>query len=242
MRKQNKTMTKSITLNYTIVAVAAVAMVLAYAGIADAAVNSTKINIQTTNSGTITNVTQADSHTGQNFAWGSAGGDGGTGGDVLGGGGSENNGGASAGNGGNGGKGGAGGLVETGNATSDAGSENSLNGTDVDVAFDCDCGDINSVTLVIDTDNTSASNRIDNNTQARARSGQNLALGSLGGNGGVGGVIDGSGGSENNGGASAGTGGSGGAGGLGGTIGTGAASSTSGAVNLLNTTIIRVRL
>ena len=63
-----------------------------------------------------------------------------------------------------------------------------------------------------------------------------------GGNGGVGGVVDSGAGDENNGGARAGTGGSGGAGGLGGTVGTGNAASTAGTINMLNTTILRVRL
>ena len=152
-------MTKSITLNYTIAASVAVAMVFAAATPAFAAVNSTRITINVTNRGTIDNVTQADSHTGNNTALGSVGGSGGTGGSVTNsGGGNENNGGASA------------------------------------------------------------------------------------GNGGVGGVVDSGAGDENNGGASAGTGGAGGAGGLGGTIVTGNASSQSAAVNLLNTTFLRVRI
>lgn len=235
-------MTKSITLNYAIVTFVAVAMVLAYAVPAYAAVNSTKITITTTNSGQISNNTQADSHTGQNVALGSQGGNGGNGGVVAAGSGDENNGGASAGNGGNGGNGGAGGLINTGDATADAGTENSLNGTDVLVEFTCDCGDINSVTLDVDTNNNSENNRIDNNTQARGRTGENLALGSLGGTGGTGGDVAAGTGSENNGGSTGGHGGAGGAGGLGGEVNTGDANSTSGTINLLNTTIIRVRM
>jgi len=235
-------MTKSITINFAIVAIVAAAMILATAVPAFAAVNSTRITITTTNQGSISSNTQADSHTGQNIALGSQGGAGGSGGSVTGGGGSENNGGAAAGNGGNGGNGGAGGFVQTGNASANAGSENSLNGTDVEVDFTCDCGDINSVTLDVATDNDDVDNTIESNTQARGRSGQNLALGSLGGSGGTGGGIDGAGGSENNGGATAGHGGAGGTGGLGGEIITGNASSTSGSLNLLNTTIVRVRL
>src|SRR3989344_5979193 len=191
-------MTKSITLNYTIAALVAFGMVLATATPAFEAVNSTRITINVTNRGTIDNVTQADSHTGANIALGSVGGSGGTGGNVTNsGGGNENNGGATGGNGGSGGSGGAGGLVQTGNASADAGSENSLNGTDVEVELGCDCGDINSVTVELD---------------------------------------------EDNGGAKAGTGGAGGSGGLGGTVLTGNASSTSAAINLLNTTILRVRI
>ena len=234
-------MTKSITLNYTIVALAAIAMVFAYTGVANAAVNSTKINIVTINRGNIDNVTTADSHTGNNTALGSTGGAGGLGGDVVSAG-NENNGGASAGNGGSGGSAGAGGFVETGDASADAGTENSLNGTDAEVAFDCECGDINSVTLDLITDNNDYNNKILNRTGATARSGDNRAEGSVGGVGGVGGDVSGGTGSENNGGASAGTGGAGGAGGLGGEVHTGKADSKSAAVNWLNTTFLRVRM
>ena len=234
-------MTKSITLNYTIVALAAIAMVFAYTGVANAAVNSTKINIVTINRGNIDNVTTADSHTGANAALGSVGGAGGLGGDVVSAG-NENNGGASAGNGGSGGSAGAGGFVETGDASADAGSANDLNGTDAAVEFLCECGDINSVTLDLITDNSDPTNRILNRTSATARSGDNAALGSEGGEGGEGGEVNGGAGSENNGGASAGTGGAGGSGGLGGEIRTGGATSVSAAVNWLNTTILRVRM
>ena len=234
-------MTKSIALNTAVVVGFAAAFVLAYAVPAHAAVNSTKITITTTNRGWIDNTTQADSHTGNNTALGSIGGLGGNGGNVTSQG-SENNGGAMAGNGGNGGDGGAGGLVQTGDASSDAGSQNGLNSTDAEVAFDCDCGDINSVTLDLTTDNNSSDNRILNLTQARARTGENTALGSAGGNAGVGGNVGGGIGSENNGGAQSGNGGAGGAGNIGGTIGTGSASSTSAAINLLNTVLLRVRM
>ncbi|MEY4747015.1 MAG: hypothetical protein RLZZ416_64 [Candidatus Parcubacteria bacterium] len=206
-----------------------------------AAINSTHITITTTNRGTINNLTGADSHTGGNVALGSEGGAGGAGGNVDGGTGSENNGGASAGNGGNGGAGGAGGFIATGNASADAGTSNDLNDTDVGVETTCDCGDLNSVTVDLTTDNEDPNNTINNLTGARARSGDNVALGSLGGAGNSGGTVTAD-GSENNGGAKAGTGGTGGAGGLGGEIHTGAASSTSGTINMLNTTMVRVRL
>ena len=200
-----------------VAAVAAAMGMFAFATPAFAAINSSSITILITNRGSITNLTQADSHTGQNLALGSQGGNGG-----------------------------AGGLVQAGNATSDAGSENGLNGSDVDVELGCDCpDDINSVTINLEVDNDRVAptqNNIDNVTQGRARTGQNLALGSAGGDAGDGGVVSAGTGSENNGGASAGTGGAGGAGGLGGTIGTGNASSTSGSINLLNTTLLRVRI
>jgi hypothetical protein len=206
-----------------------------------AAVNSTRITINTTNRGTISNITTADSHTGLNTALGSQGGAGAAGGNVTSAG-NENNGGAIAGNGGNGGNGGAGGLVQTGDATSEAGTVNDLNNTDAEVALDCDCGDINSVTIELDTDNDDIANNVANLTDARSRTGDNTALGSLGGDAGIGGNVDGGIGDENNGGARAGSGGAGGAGGLGGTIGTGHASSTSGTINMLNTVMLRVRL
>ncbi|PIR83986.1 hypothetical protein COU18_01090 [Candidatus Kaiserbacteria bacterium CG10_big_fil_rev_8_21_14_0_10_51_14] len=224
-----------------LIAVGTALAMFATATPAFAAVNSSSVTILVTNRGSITNVTQADSHTGLNTALGSLGGTGGLGGDVTSSG-SENNGGASAGNGGNGGNGGAGGLITTGDASAEAGSENGLNGTDLEVAFDCECGDLNSVTIDAEVDNDDPSNNIDNTTQARGRTGDNTALGSAGGNAGNGGEVDGGPGSENNGGASAGTGGAGGSGGLGGEIHTGAASSTSGSINLLNTTFVRVRM
>src|SRR3990167_3179272 len=93
-----------------------------------AAINSSSITILVTNRGSINNDTSARSHTGDNEAHGS--------------------------NGGNGGNGGAGGLVQTGNATSDAGSENGLNGTDLEVELGCDCpDDINSLTIDVTVDN-----------------------------------------------------------------------------------------
>ena len=121
-------MTKSITLNYAVAVLAAFAMVFAYAGIADAAINSSSITIKTTNRGSIKNVTTATAHTGANDAEGSVGGRGGDGGDVEGdGGGSFNNGGATTGNGGDGGNAGIGGEVLTGNASSTSGTINFLN-------------------------------------------------------------------------------------------------------------------
>lgn len=237
-------MTKSITLNYTLAVVGAVAMVLATVAPAFAAINSTSITLSITNRGSINNVTTSDSDTGNNVALGSLGGIGGNGGNVTSAG-SENNGGAQSGNGGNGGNGGAGGWVETGDATSNSSSENGLNGTNAEVEFLCDCGDVNSVTIDLEIDNDRefpTQNNINNLTDARARTGVNTALGSQGGDAGNGGVIDGGAGSENNGGATSGTGGAGGAGGLGGTVATGNASSTSRSVNLLNTTLLRVAM
>lgn len=200
---------------------------------------SGSITITICNRGSITNSTTANSSTGGNTAGGSVGGRGGRGGDVDPAG-NENNGGASAGNGGNGGNGGAGGLVNTGNATAEAGTVNDLNGTDAEVALDCDCGDINSATINVVVDNNGIANNILNTTRARARTGENLAQGSTGGDAGNGGEVEGGSGNENNGGASAGTGGAGGAGDIGGTVFTGNAVSTAGTINRLNTTRIHV--
>jgi len=223
-----------------IIAIATAAAMFGFAAPASAAINSSAFFISTTNRGTITNVTQADSHTGLNTALGSVGGSGARGGDVTSSG-SNNNGGAVSGNGGSGGSGGAGGLVNTGNATSEAGTENGMNGTDVD--FEIVTGDdINSSTLDVVTDNNDLGNTIDNFTDARSRTGDNTAEGSVGGNAERGGEITGGVGDFNNGGATSGSGGAGGAGGLGGTIGTGAANATSGTINLLNTTLVRVRI
>src|SRR3989338_2482175 len=130
-----------------VAAVAAGLGMLAFATPAFAAVNSSRITINVTNRGSITNVTQSDSHTGNNVALGSTGGSGGTGGSVTSGAGNENNGGAMGGNGGSGGNAGDGGLVQTGNASADSASLNGVNTTDAEVDLGCDCPvDINGLT------------------------------------------------------------------------------------------------
>lgn len=243
-------MTKSIALNYTIAAVGAIAMVFTYAGIADAAINSSAIRIEIENTGKITNTTSASASTGNNHAEGSHGGDGDDGGDVEAGSGDYNNGGAEGGNGGSGGNASAGGLVNSGNATADAGTDNSLNGTDVEINLTNALGageDVNSTYIGVEIENgddeeCDCKPEIDNTTRARARTGSNDADGSFGGDGDDGGDVEADDGDYNNGGASAGTGGAGGSGGLGGEVNSGVASSTAGTINLLNTSIIRVRL
>jgi len=239
-------MTKSITLNYAVAVLAAFAMVFAYAGIADAAINSSSITITTTNRGTIDNITTASAYTGFNTAQGSRGGRGGDGGAVTSDG-DNNNGGATSGDGGDGGNAAAGGLVDTGNATADAGTSNDLNDTVVEVDLTTAGGDVNSTAVDVTTDNDLCDcpdevNNIDNLTDARARTGLNTAEGSEGGNADDAGDIEGGTGDFNNGGATSGDGGDGGAGGLGGTIRTGAASSTAGTFNFLNTALVRVRI
>ena len=243
-------MTKSITLNYTIAVIAAFAIVLAYAGIADAQINSSNITIEVSNTGKIYNTTKSKAETGGNTAQGSTGGNGGVGGDVTSGSGDYNNGGASGGNGGNGGNASDGGWVETGDATANAGTENSLNGTDVDIDLTSAMlagEDANSLYIGVEVENGDDENceckpEINNTTKARARTGGNTAQGSTGGTGDNGGHVASGSGDYNNGGASGGSGGAGGSGGIGGTVKTGVASSTAGTVNLLNTTLIRVRL
>src|SRR3989344_3269184 len=134
-------MTKSITLNYAVAAAIAIAMVLFMAAPAFAAINSSYIKIEAKNSGKISNTTSSKADTCDNYAGGSYGGEGGSGGDVS----AEaeadghyydakatgNNGGALAGNGGNGGNADIGGTVTTGDATSDADTQNGLNQTEV---------------------------------------------------------------------------------------------------------------
>ncbi len=245
-------MTKSITVN-SMVAVAMIgAMVLsvfAFATPASAAINSSSFTITTTNRGTIDNSTTADARTGYNTAHGSTGGAGGNAGNVLGGAGN-NNGGATSGDGGNGGNADDGGLIETGNATAEAGTENALNTTDVDVDLTSAAEDVNSTSLNVvtnndipsDTDPCDCVNNIDNDTDADARTGRNTADGSLGGAAGTGGALDGQTGTFNNGGADAGDAGNGGLSGFGGTVRTGNASSTAGTINMLNTAFVRVRI
>lgn len=222
---------------------AAAATVLAmFAGAlpASAAMNSSSITISTVNRGSIDNDTSAKSHTGENYALGSVGGRGGAGGDVTSAG-DFNNGGADTGNGGTGGNGGAGGLVDTGDASATADTNNGLNLTDVEVAVPTD---MNSSGLAIATDNNRlfpTQNHIDNDTRARARTGENTADGSVAGNADDAGSVEGGTGDNNNGGATTGNGGNGGAGGLGGTVLTGRADSVSGTVNVLNAIIVRVR-
>src|SRR3989344_8957773 len=139
-------MTKSITLNYAVAILIAAALVLFSAAPAFAAINSSYIKIEAKNSGSILNTTSSKADTGNNKAGGSYGGDGGSGGDVEAeadgyGYGDEveangNNGGAMAGDGGDGGNASLGGLVNTGNATSVADTQNGLNSTDVELNVD----------------------------------------------------------------------------------------------------------
>ncbi|MBP7770653.1 MAG: hypothetical protein KA066_01930 [Candidatus Pacebacteria bacterium] len=227
----------------TLAALTALGM-LATATPAFAAVNSSTLIIGNANVGSIDSNTTAVSNTGLNLAGGSEGGDGAIGGNSGGATNSGSNGDATSGNagsGGNGGNGGAGGLVQTGNASADAGVVNSANSNNTRVRVP---GGINSSTAVVAQVNAGD---IDEDTTALASTGLNLADGSEGGNGnngGTSGAANKAGGSDNGNATSGsgGAGGHGGAGGLGGTIGTGASTSKSGAVNVLNTNFLRVRI
>ena len=246
------------------------------------------VTITVNNSGSIDSDTTAKADTGDNTAQGSYGGDagkggkGGSGGDAEAGkngkdcgcdpsvgnatGGNGGNGGA----GGNGGDAGPGGLVDTGNATANAGSLNTLNSTEIDVqAADCGCNSdphhssgwgrrghtetINAVTVAVTNGGS-----IDSDTKAKVETGDNTADGSYGGDGAKGGKGGSGGDAETHGGAlnwdgnpvggdayggsggNGGVGGDGGRGDVGGTIRTGAGESNSGSINLMNSTIVRV--
>ena len=237
-------MTQSTTLNRAVALSMTAALVLSLLAVAmpaSAAMNSSSIKIEVENSGSIDNYTSARASTGGNWAGGSEGGEGGSGGDIEVDDGDNNNGGALAGEGGNGGNAGIGGTVFTGDADAEAGTLNSLNATDVDV--DLWGEDMNSSEVKVEVENEDCGcNSIDNTTRAKARTGGNDAAGSEGGEGGSGGEVEVDDGDNNNGGAEAGDGGSGGAGAGGGWIETGIATSLSGSVNVLNTTLVRVRL
>ena len=246
--------------------------------------NSVTINVS--NSGTVYSNTSAKADTGDNTAQGSTGGDAGKGGSGGDGGEAEVKdghgcdcdptvGSATGGNGGNGGAGGnggdagPGGLVDTGDATANAGSLNTLNSTEIDVqAADCGCSstshssgwgrrgdtDINNkVKVTVNNDG-----HIDSTTKAKVETGDNTAEGSYGGDGKKGGSGGDGGEAETHGGAlnwdgnpvggdayggaggNGGAGGDGGRGDVGGTIRTGAGESNAGSINLMNSTIVRV--
>jgi hypothetical protein len=168
------------------------------------------VTIKVWNMGAIMNMTGAVANTGGNYAGGSYGGNGGDGAEgghggdanVDGYGLAEGGNGGEGGEGGEGGNGGPGGLVETGDATANAGSMNTVNSTDIDVEqADCGCddemdgwydalgnfhpyrnGDVNN-TVEIEVENEGV---VADATVAGANSGENQADGSYGGNGGNG--------------------------------------------------------
>lgn len=227
----------------TLAALTALGM-LATATPAFAAVNSSSISIGNSNVGSISSNTNAQAVTGNNVAQGSQGGSGAAGGNS----GTSNNntsgnGDASTGNGGNGGSGGgaaAGGLVDTGDASADAGAVNMLNSNETRVRVD---GGLNSSSLTASQRNNG---NISDTTAAGANTGGSVAAGSTGGNGSTGGTSgSATKGGSGNGDARTGLGGSGGAGGtggIGGTVYSGNSTSNAGAFNVLNTNFTRVRI
>lgn len=227
----------------TLAALTALGM-LATATPAFAAVNSSSLIIGNANVGSIDSNTTAVSNTGLNLAGGSDGGNGDTGGAS---GNATNNGSqgdATSGNGGNGGSGGNasdGGLIVTGDASADAGSINSANSNSTSLRVR---GGLNSSSAAAVQFNAG---QIDQDTTALASTGLNAAAGSNGGDGDAGGTSGtaNKAAGSNNGNATSGSGGAGGAGGtggFGGEVRTGASTSKSGAVNVLNTNFLRVRI
>lgn len=225
----------------TLAALTALGM-LATATPALAAVNSSAIVIGNVNQGSVTSNTNAVSNTGLNLAGGSTGGNGSNGGNSGAATKNGDNGNAESGNagsGGNGGNGGAGGLVVSGDASADAGAINTANSNSTRVRID---SGLNSSALVAVQGNDGT---IDETTNALASTGLNAAAGSQGGTGDNGGNSGAATQGGNQGDATTGTGGAGGhggAGGIGGEVRTGASTSNAGAVNVLNTNFIRVRI
>jgi len=225
----------------TLAALTALGM-LATATPALAAVNSSSLTFVNSNSGNVTSNTNAVSNTGLNLAGGSTGGNGSNGGNSGAANKSGDNGDANSGNagsGGNGGNGGAGGLVTTGAATANAAAANTANTNETRVRVQ---GGLNSSAAVAAQTNTGD---IDETTNALASTGLNAAVGSEGGSGDNGGNSGTATNSGNQGDANTGTGGAGGhggAGGLGGEVRSGASTSNAGAINVLNTNFLRVRI
>lgn len=225
----------------TLAALTALGM-LATATPAFAAVNSSSLTFVNSNSGSVTSNTNAVSNTGLNLAGGSTGGNGSNGGNSGAANKSGDNGDANSGNAGSGGNGGnasAGGLVTTGNATANAAAANTANTNETRVRV---AGGLNSSAAVAVQANDGD---ISETTNALASTGLNAAAGSEGGTGDNGGNSGTATNSGNQGDANTGTGGAGGhggSGGLGGEVMSGASTSNAGAVNVLNTNFLRVRI
>lgn len=225
----------------TLAALTALGM-LATATPALAAVNSSSLTFVNSNSGSVTSNTNAVSNTGLNFAAGSTGGNGAAGGNSGNATNSGDQGDANSGNAGSGGSGGnadQGGMITTGEAVSNAAAANTANKNETRVRVQ---GGLNSSAAAAIQTNTGD---IEETTNALASTGLNAAAGSTGGNGSTGGASGNANKSGDNGDSNTGTGGAGGAGGTGGwggTINTGASRSNSGAVNVLNTNFLRVRI
>jgi hypothetical protein len=197
--------------------------------------SNSDVKVTNNNSANVTNNISSEAETGENTANGGDGEQGGNGGSATGsswgwwGSNGENNGG----NGGAGGDGGIGGVIDTGNATSVVGVENSVNYTYTSVdSCGCEDGFAKRRGDVTVRNNNNA--WVTNNVESEAETGENTANGGDGEQGGNGGSASGKG--NNN-------GGNGGAGGDGegdGLIMTGDASSGVVVVNRVNRTVTRV--
>jgi hypothetical protein len=244
-----------------------------------------KATIEVSNWGTVVNTTTSSASTGGNWAGGSEGGNGSMGGDGEEGGNADadadadDNGDADAdatgGNGGNGGKGGnggnggLGGQIQTGDATAEAGTVNTVNTNDLaiegcgcDAGVDYDEDNVDDIS-VEDEAKIKLSNGgfVVNYTDAHAKTGFNWAAGSEGGNGSMGGDGEEGGNADADADADAGyhgddadadadavggeggnggKGGNGGTGAAGGLVITGAAHSVAGTINVVNTNLVRI--
>ncbi len=201
---------------------------------------SSRVHVHNSNRAVVINSTDADANTGDNWAGGAEGGNGGDAGwgvNVL----TEDTG-ATGGNGGNGGTAGEGGTVDTGNASADAGTINAVNSNVTSVrGGGCGCDDdIDDVHVSRSVHNYNRALLV-NRTDADADSGDNAASGAEGGNGGDAGtavnvLTDDTSAKGGN----AGNGGNAGAK-SGGLVVTGRADSRAGTINVVNTNITRVR-
>ena len=196
--------------------------------------------VKNRNGAFVVNHTEASASTGGNYAGGARGGRGGDGGDIENEGGNQNVNDSDAGDGGDGGDATEGGTVMTGDATAGAKTANVVN-TNVTRVDRCGCdgegGDSEGDVKV----KNSSHAKVFNDTEAKAKTGYNLAKGSRGGRGEDGGDIENEGGNQNVNGSDAGNGGDGGTGGSGGWVETGDAVAGSRTFNLVNTNFTRVR-
>lgn len=190
------------------------------------------------NSATVINVIEVNANTGGNFADGSYGGTGGDGGDIESGKGEIVD--SSTRNGGDGGNSSVGGTVITGNAQAEVGVFNLVNTNRTIIDRSGGGGDI-----IIGNDNSA---KLINEIGVEANTGNNFVDGSYGGSGGDGGDIslgdNGEHGHKHDRGiedVNTGHGGDGGTSGAGGLVITGDASSRAFVVNIVNTTVTRIR-
>jgi hypothetical protein len=230
-------MTKSITFNYSIAILTALAMVVAFVPALALAQddNWDSTVVSNMNTASVISGSVAVSNTGGNYADGSYGGDGGNGGSIMAGDGEVDD--SHTGSAGMGGAAAAGGFVQTGNASAVATTDTDVNSSEIEVTgevvFD---GDDNAVELAVTNSNSA---EVVAFSGALANTGRNESLGSYGGHGGNAGSISSSGDEVDD--SSTGNGGEGGAGGIGGEVVTGASSSSASTVSVINRTVLRVQ-